>query len=207
MEHAFEIIQTCKKSRRKHGIGSCRLEFSILGRFGLHLGRFLGGFWELWTLLGALGALLELFLDALGAPSKCEKHFLTLGSLLGRSWEGFGVKFWWFWDGLGLHLGQFGRGFGRDLDALGASWAVLLLLSLAFSSCSCFRLLSLAFSSFLLLAFAFSCFLLFSLAFSCFLLIHRDSYALSVPSLLRFRGGLGRFFRSCGVFFRFFDAS
>ena len=157
----------------------------------------MGGFWELWTLLGALGALLELFLDALGAPSKCEKHFLTLGSLLGRSWEGFGVKFWWFWDGLGLHLGQFGRGFGRDLDALGASWAVLLLLSLAFSSCSCFRLLSLAFSSFLLLAFAFSCFLLFSLAFSCFLLIHRDSYALSVPSLLRFRGGLGRFFRSC----------
>ena len=135
----------------------------------------MGGFWELWTLLGALGALLELFLDALGAPSKCEKHFLTLGSLLGRSWEGFGVKFWWFWDGLGLHLGQFGRGFGRDLDALGASWAVLLLLSLAFSSCSCFRLLSLAFSSFLLLAFAFSCFLLFSLAFSCFLLIHRDS--------------------------------
>ena len=180
---------------------------AIWAAFGEVFGRLLGALDAFGRSWGALGT----FLDALGAPSKCEKHFLTLGSLLGRSWEGFGVKFWWFWDGLGLHLGQFGRGFGRDLDALGASWAVLLLLSLAFSSCSCFRLLSLAFSSFLLLAFAFSCFLLFSLAFSCFLLIHRDSSCAFRSIATQVSGGSWALFsllsRSCGAFFRFFDAS
>ena len=63
----------------------------------------------------------------------------------------------------------------------------------------------------LVLALAFSCFLLLSFIFSWFIPILS---ALSVPSLLRFREGLGRFFRSCRAlvallwrFFSIFNAS
>ena len=113
--------------------------------FGLHL----GGDWDaLGPLLGALGrswALLELFLHALGAPSKCEKHFLTLQSALGGFWTRFCIDF------------------RSILKGLGAILAPFLEVSLAFS---CFLLLSPAFSYFLLLAVACSCFPLLSLAFS-----------------------------------------
>ena len=78
--------------------------------FGRGLERVLGGVWQHWR------ALRPFF----GVIFSC----LYLGWSSKGLLEASGLDFNWILGGLEGILGGFGEGFGRDLEALGASWAV-----------------------------------------------------------------------------------
>ena len=170
--------------------------------FGQGLGRSWGSFGSSWALPGR-------FFGVWKRP--LIKHWSTMGSKRpsssileppGLDFGAPGPRFWSLWASI-FKLP------GLVLPSLGCS--CFLLLSLAFS---CLLLLSLPCSCLLLLSLAFSCLLLLSLPCSCFLL-------LSLLLWLRFpfhccsgSASLGKLFRFCSLlwhfladFFRFLGAS
>ena len=163
--------------------------------FGEGLGRSWGSFGSSWALPGR-------FFGVWKRP--LIKHWSTMGSKRpsssileppGLNFGAPGPRFWSLWASI-FKLP------GVVLPSLGCS--CFLLLSLAFS---CLLLLSLPCSCLLLLSLAFSCLLLLSLPCSCFLL-------LSLLLWLRFPfhccsgfSSFGLMFRPCGSFFQFVDTS